>query len=657
MPAIVLLYGNRGSSMFGLIRRLLLGKPLPSSRHQHERLSKFFALPVFASDALSSNAYATEEILLAFALVGAGAVAWKTAIPITMAIVLLLGIVVISYRLTIYSYPHGGGSYIVTKENLGPIPGLIAAGSLLTDYVLTVAVSVAAGIAAIISAFPTLEPHRIALGISAVGLVALMNLRGLRESGTVFAVPTYAFVASIGAMVFVGLYKWISAMWLGGPAITPVHHSFPSTGAPIVGVAFWFLVLRAFAGGCSAMTGTEAVADGIPAFKPPESRNAAATLVYMAFILGFLFLGISLLANVYQAVPSEFAVGVAKGDHHATETVVSQIARGVFGRGWFYFFIQGATAAILILAANTAFQDFPRLSSILAKDRFAPRQFTSIGDRLVFSNGILVLSGLAAGLIVVFRGDQHALIPLYAVGVFISFTLSQFSMSLRQRKLKQPGWRFYSSVSLFGSIMTGIVACVTAVMKFAAGPELTVGPFHIPTGAYIVLLLIPLLVYVFYKIHKHYVTLGNRLRLTMDAVEEPKEVRSTSIVLVSSIHRGIMPALEYARSLSTDCRALYIEVEQIESTLLKERWPIWGMDVPLVILESPYRTIIGPLLRYLDEAKKERPDYIITVVLPEFVVSKWWQRMLHNQSSLLIKLALMTRRDIVITNVRYFVDE
>lgn len=636
--------------MLAIIRRLLFGRPLPTSRQKHERLPKFLALPVFASDALSSNAYATEEILLAFAIAGVGAIAWKLAIPITLAIVVLLGIVVISYRLTIHSYPQGGGSYIVTKENLGVKPGLVAAASLLTDYVLTVAVSIAAGVAAIISAVPEWNPYRVHLGVAAVLLVALMNLRGLRESGTLFAVPTYAFVFSVGTMIVVGLSKLIS-----GTPITPVHKTFPQHAGAPVGLAFYFLVLRAFAGGCAAMTGTEAVADGIPAFKSPESRNAAATLVYMAIILAFLFTGISILANAYQALPSEIT-GTLHGEAGQTETVVSQIARGVFGRGWFYYFIQAATAAILILAANTAYQDFPRLSSILARDRFAPRQLASIGDRLVFSNGILALSALAAMLIIVFRGDTHALIPLYAVGVFLSFTLSQFSMSLRQRRLKQTGWKFYSSISLFGSIVTGVVAVVIACMKFAAGPTIDIGFLLVPTGAYIVLMLIPLLVIVFLKINQHYRQLGDQLRLTEESFREPREVKSTSIVLTAGIHKGILPALEYAKTLSHDCRALYIEIDPNETAMVRERWSKFGLGVPLVILESPYRSLLGPVLKYLDEAKKERPNHIITVVVPEFVPAKWWHKMLHGQSGFFLKLALLFKEDIVVTNVRYYLE-
>lgn len=634
--------------MFEFIKRLLFGRPLATSRQKHERLSKFFALPVFASDAVSSNAYATEEILLAFALAGTGAIAWSLAVPITLAIVGLLAIVVVSYRLTIFAYPQGGGSYIVTKENLGTKAGLVAAAALLTDYVMTVAVSIAAGVAAITSAFPSLEHDRVLLGIVAIAIVALMNLRGLRESGMLFAVPTYGFIVCIGVMILVGCYRLVS-----GAPIEHIHDAFPTSPKPIVGIAFWFLILRAFAGGCAAMTGTEAVADGIPAFRPPESRNAATTIVIMAFILGFLFIGITVLARAYQVLPGEIAT--AHGHSAAAETAVSQIARGVFGRHSFYYIIQAMTAAILILAANTAFQDFPRLSSILARDRFAPRQLASIGDRLVFTNGILALSALAAFLIVVFRGDTHALIPLYAVGVFISFTLSQFSMSLRQKRLKQPGWRFYANVSLFGSIMTGIVAVVIAVMKFKAGPTFHIWHIPIPTGAYMVLVLIAVLVVIFLKINQHYRELGDQLRVT--EAPEPTTVKSTSIVLVAGFHKGIVVALDYARSLSHDCRGLYIEVDPSETALVRDRWEKLARGVPLVILESPYRSVIGPTLKYLEEAKKERPDHIVTVVLPEFVPKKLWHKILHNQTAIMLKVALMTRKDLVVTNVRYYLEK
>ncbi len=613
---------------------MLLGRPLPTARQIHERLPKFLALPVFASDAVSSVAYAIEEILLMLMVVGGAA--WGISLPIAGAIAVLIGIVAISYRQTILAYPQGGGSYTVAKENLGTLYGLIAAASLLTDYILTVSVSVAAGVAAIVSLDQSLAPHATVIGVAAVAFVAFINLRGVRESGAIFAPPTYIFIAAVLTLLVGGLIRVFS-----GPVAPVVTHPAAwaielsrAQGHPIHGLqaASLFLILRAFASGCVALTGTEAIANGVPAFKPPESRNAATTLTWMACILATLVLGTTYLAHAYHVFPAEH------------ETVISQLARTVFGPGWFWYTIQIATAAILILAANTAFQDFPRLSYILALDRFAPRQLTNRGDKLAFSNGIIMLALVAALLIVIFGGDTTRLIPLYAVGVFVSFTLSQFGMGLRQVRLKHERWRFTSALSFFGGTITGIVALIIATTKFV----------H---GAFIVIVLIPLLVWVFYRIHKHYVELGKRLRLSEESFVEPEPIKSTSIVLVSGIHRGVLPALQYARSLSDDCRALYIEVEPTESALLRERWPKFGLGIPLVILESPYRTITGQLLRYIDEAKRERPNYVITVVLPEFVVGKWWQGILHNQSSLLIKLALMTRRDIVVTNVRYFVDE
>lgn len=620
--------------MFARLRRLLLGRPLPTAFQIHERLPKFLALPVFSSDAVSSVAYATEEILLMLMVVGGAA--WGLSLPIACAIAVLIGIVATSYRQTIFAYPRGGGSYIVTKENLGVPYGLVAAGALLTDYVLTVSVSVAAGVAAIVSLDHSLAPYVTTMGVCAVAFVAFINLRGVRESGAFFAPPTYGFIAAIVVLLVGGLIKAYTGQVthvVTDPAdwarrfSQAEGHSFHGIQA-----ATTFLILRAFASGCCALTGTEAIADGVPAFRPPESRNAAATLVWMAVILAVFVVGVTYLANLYRVFPAEH------------ETVISQLARTIFGPGWFWYTIQIATAAILILAANTAFQDFPRLAYILAGDRFAPRQLANRGDKLAFSNGIIVLGLVAALLIVAFHGNTSRLIPLYAVGVFVSFTLSQIGMGIRQLRMKTGSWRIQSAVSLFGGSVTGVVALVLAITKFT----------H---GAFIVIMLIPILVGIFYKINAHYVRLGHKLRLTPETFEEPKAVKSTSVVLVSSIHKGVLPALQYARSLSHDCRALYIEVDQMETVLLRERWPKYGLGIPLVILESPFRTIVGPLLEYIDEAKKERPDYVITIVLPEFVVSKWWHRALHNQSSLIIKLALMTRRDIVVTNVRYFVDE
>ena len=595
---------------------------MPTWRQKHERLNKFLALPVFSSDAVSSVAYGPEEVLLG--LMAAGAVAWTVSLPVGLCIAILIAIVSMSYRQTIFAYPQGGGSYIVSRENLGTYPGLVAASAILTDYVLTVAVSVAAGVAAVVSAYPGLAGDRTMLGVVAVGMVALANLRGLRESGALFAPPTYVFILSLGVLVFVGTFRL-----LRGEPVSFVNP--PSQYVPILHQLSTFMVLKAFASGCSAMTGLEAIADGTPAFRSPESKNAAATMSYMAAILITLVLGITYLAHIYRVFPTEH------------ETVVSQIARAIFGKHWFYFLIQYATAAILILAANTAFQDFPRLSSILARDRFAPRQLANIGDRLVFSNGILLLGLMAALLIVVFRGDTHALIPLYAVGVFVAFTLSQASMFVRLRRLKPPGWKIRSFVSGFGSMVTGTVAMVITYSKFTS-------------GAWIVCIIIPVLVLVFYKIHQHYLQLAEQLRVVDGRFVEPPPVKSTAIVLVGMIHKGVLPALEYARTLSHDCRALYVEIDPNDTALLRERWEQYGLGVPLVVLESPFRSLIGPVVKYLEEVKKERPDHVVTVVLPEFVPKRWWHKVLHNQSGMFLKLALMTRRGVVFTNVRYYLE-
>lgn len=612
--------------MLSIVRRLLFGTRLPTAHAKHERLPKYLALPVFASDAVSSVAYATEEILITLGVLGA--MAWTFSLPIAAAIVALLIIVVTSYRLTILSYPQGGGSYIVSKENLGVKFGLVAAAALLTGYVVTVSVSMSAGVSAIISAYPHLEPWRVEMGILFVSIVALGNLRGVRESGTVFSVPTYLFVVCLLITILTGLFKWATGAEIN-------HVVPPDKELPVTGSLTALLLLTAFSRGCSAMTGTEAIADGVQAFKPPEARNAAATLLMMAAILVTLFSGITVLASVYRVFP-------AGGDHGAgPETVVSQLVRAIFGTGPFYFLVQYATAAILILAANTAYQDFPRLSSILARDRFAPRQLANVGDRLVYTNGILALSALSVLLIVYFRGDVNKMIPLYAVGVFLAFTLSQAGMSRRLHKLRPPGWRILGKVSAFGATVTALVTVISATVNFLA-------------GAWIVLVIISFLVYVFTKINQHYMELARQLRVTRPG--EVRPVKSTAIVLTAGIHKGVLQALEYARTLSHDCRALYIEIDPNETPLMRDRWERFGMGIPLVILESPYRSVVEPVLDYLEEAKKERPDYTITVVLPEFVPAKWWHKALHNQSGFWLKVALLFRRDIVVTNVRYYLD-
>jgi amino acid transporter len=599
-----------------LLKRVLVGAPMPLAQARHERLRKRVALAVFSSDAMSSVAYATEEILLILVL--AGTAALHLSLPIAIAITALLAIVAISYQQTIHAYPSGGGSYIVARDNLGDVPGLIAAAALLVDYVLTVSVSVAAGVAAVTSAVPALQDYKVVLGIACIAAIALANVRGVRESGRVFAVPTYFFIVSFGVLLLGGLYRYFTGTLPPAPPVT----------APAVEGLTWFLVLRAFSSGCTAMTGTEAISNGIPAFRPPESRNAAITLGFMAVILATLFLGLTLLAGALGVVPSE------------SETVVSQIARRLFGSGLLYYAIQAATALILVLAANTSFADFPRLSSLLARDRFVPRQFANLGERLVFSNGIMVLAALAAFLLVIFRGDTHALIPLYAVGVFISFTLSQSGMVRHWWRLQAGGWRHRLAINGIGALTTGIVAIVIAVTKFT----------H---GAWIVIVVIPLLVWAFVAMRRHYDDVAHQLSL--DEWEGPPPMQHIVLVLVGDVHRGVVRALQYAHTLAAEApvRAVFVETDPAKTARVEEKWGKWGQGVPLVVLTSPYRSLIRPFLDYVDALQSRGPNQMVTVVLPEFIPGKWWQHVLHNQTALLLKGALLFRRNTVVADVPY----
>ena len=608
------------------LRRWLLGSPLPTWRAIHERLPKILALPIFSSDALSSVAYGTEEIVLVLVLAGSAALQSPHVFQISAAIAILLAIVVTSYRQTIYAYPSGGGAYIVAKDNLGDIAGLTAGAALTIDYTLTVAVSIASGVAAITSAYPAWAAYKVELAIVGIAILTLGNLRGARESGLLFALPTYIFLASAFGLIVMGIYR-LETTGLTVPSSRMVV-------SPIHGLTL-FLILRAFSGGCAAMTGTEAISNAVQAFKPPESRNAANTLTIMGAILGVMFVGIGFLTWRTHLVP-------LMPNHPHYETVLSQLARATFGTSWFYFLIQTSTAAILILAANTSFAGFPRLASIMAKDRFLPRQLYNLGDKLVYSNGIVLLASLAAILIIVFHGDTHALIPLYAVGVFLSFTLSQGGMAKRFYRLRPPGWHTSVFISTVGAIATGIVTIVLATTKFME-------------GSWIVVILIPLFVALFWKIHKHYIKVGKQLRLTEEDEFEP--LKNTVLVLIPSIHKGVMPALEYATTLSSDVRAIHVETEPDNTPLLEERWEQYGGGLPLIILESPYRSLLGPLLEYLDEARRERTGRVLTVIIPEFVPARWWQKILHNQSGLAVKFALLFQRDIVVTNVRYYLQE
>lgn len=615
--------------MISELKRLFVGRPLATEQLAHERLSKRIALAVFSSDALSSVAYATEAILIA--LLAAGQQSLGYATPISIGIALLLITVAFSYRQTIIAYPQGGGTYIVSRENLGTIPSLVAASSLLIDYVLTVAVSMSAAVAAITSAVGVLDPYRVQLAIALIALVTLANLRGIKESGQIFAIPTYLFVLSMFTLIGVGLFKVLSS---GGAVLPAPPPATPLVPEELQSISF-FLLLRAFAAGCTALTGIEAIADGVPAFKKPESRNAAITLVIMAVILCTMFLGTTVLANAYHIIPD---------GSREPETANSQLARVIFGNGsLFYYVLQVATMLILVLASNTAFADFPRLSYFLSRDRFLPRQFAQRGDRLVFSNGVLALGIFSALLVIAFGAREQSLLHLYAVGVFMSFTLSQFGMVQRWRRIKTPGWQRNAAINLMGATVTGIVLVVIASTKFLE-------------GAWAVLLLIPIMVVILRAIHWHYTEVAKQLSLA-DA-PPPKAVRRhTAVVLISGVHRGVIPALQYGLSLAPDnVTAVYVDMDAETTAKLQEKWKQWGSGVPLVVLSSPYRSLVRPLMKYIDELDKHYEDDVLTVILPEFIPSKWWQHLLHNQTALLIKATLLFSKGRVVTSVPYHLE-
>lgn len=602
------------------LRRLLLGNPLATSLAHSQRITKIKALAVFSSDALSSVAYATEEIL--FVLVLAGSAGTGLTLPISAAIVLLLLIVGTSYYQTIHAYPGGGGAYIVSKENLGVRAGLVAGGALMIGYVLTVTVSVAAGVGAIFSAVPSLFPYRSTLGVIFILIIMFINLRGFRESATVFAIPTYLFIFTVSALLVAGAYRLAT----GDFPSTPCDAT--GSGAQGIQALSLFLILRAFSAGCTALTGVEAISNGIPAFKPPEAANAGKTLAAMVLILSAMFLGISYLSVRVGAVPQH------------GETVLSQISRAVFGPSLGYAAVQAATALILILAANTAFADFPRLASLIAKDGFLPHQFESLGDRLVFSNGIMVLAGIASLLLVAFGGDTHRLLPLYAAGVFLSFALSQTGMVVRWWRLRGKGWRRSLAVNAIGAFTTGIVTLVVTITRFTQ-------------GAWIVTILIPVVVWGFAQVHRHYREVADQLSLE-DFGAPPAISRHRVIVPVGGMHRGVVGALQYARSISPDVTAVYVDIDPEETERFRRKWARWGGGFRLQILPSPYRSIITPLHHYLDELDRTRgPQDMTTVILPQFIVATWWENVLHNQTALLLRLSLIFRRGTVVTDVPF----
>jgi amino acid transporter len=600
------------------LKQLVVGKPIPSHLAHHERLSRFTGLAVLSSDPLSSVAYATEEILRVLILGGVGALSLSS--PISVVIAAILAIVVFSYRQTIHAYPGGGGAYIVAKDNLGETPALIAAGALLIDYVLTVAVSIAAGVAAITSALPHLHLNRVEMALGFVTVLTLGNLRGIRESGRIFALPTYFFVVSLLALIAAGAWRVMG----GGIESVEAAASLEPAGHPLT----MFLLLTAFSNGCTAMTGVEAVSNGVPAFRPPEAKNAAATMLTMAVLSITMFVGITLLAQAYHVTPSE------------QETVVSQIARGVFGgRGLPYYLVQAATMLILVLAANTAYADFPRLASILARDRYLPRQLMNQGDRLAFSNGIVGLSLFAGVLLVAYGGDTHALIPLYMIGVFVSFTLSQAGMVMHWRRLRGPGWKTSASINGFGALVTAVVLLGVAVTKAHE-------------GAWIIMLLVPAHVLFFRSTRRHYDIVAEQLSLRGWTPEGPRR-QNTVLVPISGVHRAVVQAIQYARTLSPDVRAVYVDVDPLVTERLRADWEQWGRDVPMVVLPSPYRSLMEPFLHYIEQVDAARPGDFLTVVLPEFVPAKWWHHLFHNQRALLIKGALLFKPNVVVTSVPF----
>ena len=622
------------------ISHYLLGRPLSTADAAHETIGKAVGLAVFASDALSSNAYATQEILVI--LGAAGTTAFGYVFPISMVIVALLAIVVISYEQIIHAYPDGGGAYVVAFDNLGRSPALIAAAALLTDYILTVSVSVSSGVAQIISAYPELFDYRVPIAVACVAFITLINLRGVRESGAAFAIPSYFFIVIMFLTIGTGLFRMASGT-LGVVVDPPELEHF---GEAVSGVTA-FLLLHAFSSGTAALTGVEAISNGITAFKEPRSRNAGTTLIWMAFILGFLFLGISFIARAVQAVPSE------------SETVISQLARTVFnGQGLIYLFVIVGTTVILILAANTAFAGFPRLSAMLASDGFLPRQLTFRGSRLVYSYGIVSLGALASVLIVIFQASVSRLIPLYAIGVFLSFTLAQFGMARRWWRLGklmneeiQAGsanqlnydkrWKLKMLSNGFGAICTGIVMCVFAVTKFR-------------DGAWIVLILTPALIFLFTWIKKHYSGLASRLSLEKYGEPPPYNIRHRVIVPLSNVHQGTLAALRYARMLSDDVTAVHVSMEPEDTEKVRQKWETWGRGTRLVIVDSPYRLFLEPLLNYIDEILSVRQlNETVTIVVPHFVPEQRIHNALHMQTAEMLRRELLSTPGVVITEVPY----
>ncbi|NMD70259.1 APC family permease [Bacillus sp. DNRA2] len=603
--------------MYTSIKKLLIGRPLKSNELGHQKLNKLKALAILSSDALSSVAYGTEQILLV--LVTVSMVAFWYTLPIAIGVLFLLTALILSYRQIIFSYPHGGGAYVVSKENLGENAGLIAGGSLLVDYILTVAVSVSAGTDAITSAFPTLHGHTVIIAVILVMLITVLNLRGLTESASVLSYPVYLFVFALLILIGVGCYKIATGQ------VSPDLH--PAIGTPVAGISL-FLLLRAFASGCSALTGVEAISNAIPNFKDPAPNNAAKTLLLMGSLLAVLFSGITFLAYYYGISPSH------------TETVVSQIAAQTFGRNGLYYFIQATTALILVLAANTGYSAFPMLSFSLAKDKYMPRMFTIRGDRLGYSNGIIALSVGSIILIIAFNGQTEQLIPLYAVGVFIPFTLSQTGMLLKWLREKPKGWLSRFIINLTGALISFTVMMIFFITKFGQ--------------VWSVLIFLPIIVVCFHRVKIHYEAVGEQLRLKEDAGSVPIK-GNVIIVPVAGITQVVENSISYAKSLTDQVIAVYVSFDRDDEKQFEQKWKSWQPNVRLVTLHSHYRSIINPLTKFIDtvEHKANESNYWVTVLIPQFIPKKSWHNILHNQSSILIRAYLLYKRKVVVATVPF----
>ena len=605
------------------LRTVLIGRPISSEREEHERLTKTKALAIFSSDNISSSAYATEEMMRILVLAGIGAISFT--MPLTITICVVLAIVATSYWQTIRAYPNGASSYLVATDNLGSTAGLVAGASLLIDYTLTVAVSVSAAVAAITSVIPELFGERVLMAVAIVLLLMLGNLRGVRESGTIFMAPTYLYIVAILAMVGIGVVRAATGAL---PEYTPPSEWLTAeAGGEALGI---LLILRAFSSGAAALTGVEAISDGVPAFKPPEWRNARITLVWAAAIFAALFLGISFLASTIGIIP----------DPHEQQTVLSQVARIVVGEGAFFIVIQVATVLVLALAANTAFADFPRLSSFLARDSFMPRQFAFRGERLAFTTGIVALSGLAALLLVVFDASVTALIPLYTLGVFLAFTLSQSSMVVRWWRRREPSWRRGIAINGLGALTTGVIAIIVVESKFLQ-------------GAWMVVIAIPVLVVLMLAIRGHYRTVEAGLALARIPPGKRAAQHPIVIVPIARLDEPARGAIAFANSISSEATAVHVTNDADAADDLRANWAEWAGGAELVVIESPYRALIGPLLAYLDVIQRQDPSRPVLVVLSEFVPSHWWENLLHNQTALRLKLRLFTRPNTIVADVPY----